>query len=115
MATTFVDVDVRPILRAGGEPFEKIMVAVAALKPGEGLRLFATFKPVPLLHMLGSKGFTYVANELPDGEWEVVFSPSETPSTSTSLARLMNLLMTTGWSRPTLAAKFRKFSSAVSL
>lgn len=79
MATTFVDVDVRPILRAGGEPFEKIMGAVAALKPGEGLRLFATFKPVPLLHMLGSKGFTYVANELPDGEWEVLFSPSEVP------------------------------------
>ena len=26
--TAFVDVDVRPVLRAGGEPFEKIMAAV---------------------------------------------------------------------------------------
>jgi uncharacterized protein (DUF2249 family) len=73
--TTFIDLDVRPILRTGGEPFEKIMEAVASLKPGEGLRLFATFKPTPLLHVLGSKGFTHVAKELDGGEWEVVFSP----------------------------------------
>jgi len=81
MTTTFVDVDVRPVLRAGGEPFEIIMNAVDALKPGEGLRLFATFKPVPLLHVLGSKGFTHEANELAGGEWEVLFSPSGAPST----------------------------------
>lgn len=82
MATTFVDVDVRPILRAGGEPFEQIMDAVNALKPGEGLRLFATFKPIPLFHVLGSKGFTYEAKELAGGEWEVVFSPSGMPATN---------------------------------
>ena len=79
MATTFVDVDVRPILRAGGEPFEQIMHAVDALKPAEGLRLFATFKPTPLLHVLGSKGFTHETKELAGGEWEVVFSPSGAP------------------------------------
>jgi len=82
MTTTYVDVDVRPILRAGGEPFEQIMEAVNVLKPGEGLRLFATFKPTPLLHVLGSKGFTHVAKELDGGEWEVVFSPSGTPPTN---------------------------------
>ena len=82
MTTTFVDVDVRPILRAGGEPFEQIMEAVNALKPGEGLRLFATFKPTPLLHVLGSKGFTHEAKELAGGEWEVVFSPSGAPPTN---------------------------------
>ena len=80
MQTTFVDVDVRPILRAGGEPFGKIMEAVNALGPGQGLRLFATFKPTPLLNVLGSKGFTHEARELPGGEWEVLFSPSGTPS-----------------------------------
>jgi uncharacterized protein (DUF2249 family) len=80
MQTTFVDVDVRPILRAGGEPFEKIMEAVNTLKPGQGLRLFATFKPTPLLRVLGSKGFTHEAKELSGGEWEVLFSPLGTPS-----------------------------------
>ena len=40
--------DVRPTLRAGGEPFAQIMQAVASLEPGQALRLLATFEPVPL-------------------------------------------------------------------
>ncbi|MDQ0333497.1 uncharacterized protein (DUF2249 family) [Mesorhizobium sp. YL-MeA3-2017] len=78
MTTSFVDVDVRPTLRAGGEPFGEIMDAVTALKPGQGLRLLATFKPVPLLSVLGSKGFEHEMRELDDGDWEVLFSPSAT-------------------------------------
>jgi uncharacterized protein (DUF2249 family) len=74
--TTFVDLDVRPALRAGGEPFEEIMATVGALKPGEGLRLLATFKPTPLFHVLGAKGFTPAARELDGGDWEVLFTPS---------------------------------------
>ena len=74
--TTFVDVDVRPTLRAGGEPFGEIMAAVNTLAPGQGLRLLATFKPVPLFHVLGSKGFTPEAREIGDGDWEVLFSPA---------------------------------------
>jgi uncharacterized protein (DUF2249 family) len=54
--TTYVDLDVRPVLRNGGEPFEEIMKTVNNLQPGQGLRLFATFKPTPLLQVLGSKG-----------------------------------------------------------
>jgi uncharacterized protein (DUF2249 family) len=75
MTTAFVDLDVRPVLRAGGEPFEDIMNAVNGLKPGEGLRLLATFKPTPLLHVLGSRGFTHAAKEIGGGDWEVLFSP----------------------------------------
>jgi len=75
--TAFVDVDVRPILRAGGEPFEKIMTAVNSLAPGQGLRLFATFKPTPLLHVLGAQGFAHEAKELDGGEWEVLFVPAQ--------------------------------------
>lgn len=74
--TTFVELDVRPALRAGGEPFEEIMAAVNALKPGEGLRLFATFKPTPLFHVLGAKGYTPIATELDGGDWEVLFTPT---------------------------------------
>ena len=77
MNTSFVELDVRPILRAGGEPFEKIMQTISALQPGQGLRLFATFKPTPLLHVLGSKGFTHEAKELDGCEWEVLFTPSD--------------------------------------
>ena len=35
MTTEFVDVDVRPILRAGGERFSVIMQAVEGLEPGQ--------------------------------------------------------------------------------
>jgi len=77
MAVSFVDVDVRPILRGGGEPFGEIMAAVNALEPGQGLRLLATFKPVPLFHVLGSKGFTHEAREIGEGDWEVLFSPAD--------------------------------------
>ncbi|OJY68134.1 MAG: universal stress protein [Sphingobium sp. 66-54] len=77
MAVDFVDVDVRPTLRGGGEPFGEIMAAVNALAPGQGLRLLATFKPVPLFHVLGSKGFTHEAREIGEGDWEVLFSPAD--------------------------------------
>ncbi|MCO5130534.1 MAG: DUF2249 domain-containing protein [Xanthobacteraceae bacterium] len=75
MTTQFIDVDVRPILRAGGEPFGAIMAAVTKLQPGEGLRLLATFKPVPLFQVLGARGFSHEAREIGGGDWEVLFSP----------------------------------------
>ncbi len=77
MTATFVDLDVRPILRDGGEPFQKIMETVAALAPGEGLRLFATFNPAPLLQVLGSKGFSHESKQLYGGDWEVLFQPTK--------------------------------------
>jgi uncharacterized protein (DUF2249 family) len=74
--TDFVEVDVRPTLRAGGEPFGEIIAAVNALTPGQGLKLYATFKPTPLLHVLGSKGFSHEAREIGGGDWEVLFTPA---------------------------------------
>lgn len=82
MTQKYVELDVRPILRGGGEPFEKIMDTVAALRPDEGLRLYATFRPVPLFQVLGAKGFTSEARELDGGDWEVLFRPSETLKTA---------------------------------
>lgn len=75
MAEDFVELDVRPILRDGGEPFGKIMEVVGALKPGQGLRLLATFKPVPLFSVLGKKGFGHEEHEIGGGDWEILFRP----------------------------------------
>ena len=80
MTQEFVDLDVRPTLRSGGEPFKEIMDAVASLAPDQGLRLYATFKPVPLFQVLGTKGFSYEAKEIGGGDWEVLFSPTKTPA-----------------------------------
>ena len=72
--TDYIDVDVRPILRAGGEPFSTIMAALEKLEPGQGLRLFAPFKPIPLFGVMADKGFAHTATELDAGEWEVLFT-----------------------------------------
>jgi uncharacterized protein (DUF2249 family) len=74
--TEFIDVDVRPILRAGGEPFSIIMAALQRLGPGQGLRLYAPFKPVPLFGVMADKGFGHEETELEGGEWEVRFTPA---------------------------------------
>jgi len=70
------DLDVRPILRDGGEPFSAIMEAVAELAPGQSLRLLASFKPIPLFQVLGARGFEPVSREIGGGDWEVVFTPA---------------------------------------
>lgn len=78
MTSPHYDLDVRPILRAGGEPFGAIMEALAALAPGQSLRLLATFKPIPLFQVLGARGYEPSAREIGDGDWEVIFTPIAT-------------------------------------
>ncbi len=79
----YIDVDVRPILRTGGEPFSVIMAALDGLEPGQGMRLYATFKPIPLLGVMADKGFAHSETALGGGEWEVLFTPADaTPTKS---------------------------------
>lgn len=65
--------DARPIIAAGGEPFNDIMAAAACLGRDEELIVFAPFDPVPLESVLGSQGFTCDATDLGDGCWQVTF------------------------------------------
>lgn len=65
-------VDARPIIAAGGEPFDTIMEAVAALADGEELVVLAPFEPVPLEGLLSAQGFSYEAVDL-GGDWQVTF------------------------------------------
>ncbi|HLI14699.1 MAG TPA: DUF2249 domain-containing protein [Acidimicrobiales bacterium] len=66
-------VDARPIIAAGGEPFETIMAAVASLADGEELVVLAPFEPVPLEGVLSSQGFAYEAVDIGGGDWRVTF------------------------------------------
>lgn len=75
MPQEFKELDVRSILQNGGEPFEEIMRAVGALHPGQGLRLFAPFRPQPLFRVMDSKGFDHEVVELDNGDFEVRFVP----------------------------------------
>ena len=77
MTTSLQTLDVRPILKAGGEPFPEIMKALSRLEAGQGLRLLATLKPVPLFAVMQKKGYRHAEKELDGGDWEIEFTPSE--------------------------------------
>lgn len=75
MEVEFKELDVRPILADGGEPFQAIMAAVESLAPGQALMLFAPFKPQPLFTVMERKGFLHEVSELEGGDFEVRFMP----------------------------------------
>lgn len=74
--------DVRPELRAGGEPFPQIMQAVASLEPGQAFRLLASFEPIPLYSVLGRKGFAHQATRHGEADWEILFTPDPDAATA---------------------------------
>ncbi|KQV39955.1 MULTISPECIES: DUF2249 domain-containing protein [unclassified Rhizobium] len=75
MSLAYKELDVRPLLEAGVEPFVEIMTTVDRLGPKEGLRLLAPFKPQPLFSVMERKGYLYELTELAGGDYEVRFFP----------------------------------------
>lgn len=63
MARKIVVLDVREILRAKEEPFQRIMETVNALESEDVLELHATFQPDPLIRVLGKQGFAHAVVE----------------------------------------------------
>jgi uncharacterized protein (DUF2249 family) len=74
MSQNAVIVDVRADIRAGREPFSRIMAAVAGLVEDQDLVLLAPFEPMPLYSMLGQRGFGHASKALDNGDWEIRFS-----------------------------------------
>lgn len=66
-------VDVREDIRRGGEPFDRIMAAVASLADDEELVILNAFEPVPLYGVLALQGFAYETTRTPEGDWQVTF------------------------------------------
>lgn len=75
MTVPIRELDVRPLIAAGDEPFAAIMAATDALAPGEGLRLIAPFRPAPLMSVMANGGFGAADRRREDGAWEVTFLP----------------------------------------
>lgn len=86
MTVSLQTIDVRPILKAGGEPFPEIMKAVSQLSAGQGLRLLATFKPAPLFAVMQKKGYAHSEKEIGGGDWEVLFTPAESSAAAGATA-----------------------------
>lgn len=65
--------DVRPILEAGGEPFQAIMAAAQEVKEGERLVLEVLFEPIPLYKVLAKRGFAAWCEKLGEGHYRAHF------------------------------------------
>lgn len=67
-----VEVDARPTLRAGGEPFSEILAAAQRTPEGGVLLVRAIFDPIPLYAVLGNRGFReHWAERLSVDDWAV--------------------------------------------
>ncbi len=71
------ELDVRPILAAGGEPYSMIMEAVEHLAPGGTLVLRSPFDPTPLHRVLAGLGFSHATREGAPGDWETEYRRSD--------------------------------------
>lgn len=71
-----LDLDVREDLRAGKEPFQRIMHARQALAEDGVLRVRAVFEPRPLYAVLAKQGLSHWTERLADDDWRVWFYPA---------------------------------------
>jgi len=54
-----LELDVRPILAGGVDPFEEIMKTLKTMPDDQTLLIINTFEPVPLLNILEKRGYEY--------------------------------------------------------
>ncbi|MDE2291126.1 MAG: DUF2249 domain-containing protein [Elusimicrobia bacterium] len=71
--TPDVELDVRPDIRAGGEPLGRIREAAQRLTAGQVLSLRAPFEPKPLYAVLRNMGFEHWSQPEESGDWQVLF------------------------------------------
>lgn len=68
-----VECDVRDELRAGREPFRRILDTARDLPAGSVLRVRAIFEPAPLYAVLARHGLAHATERLADDDWRVWF------------------------------------------
>lgn len=81
-AERIVEVDVREDLRAGREPFSRIMASRREVPEGGALCVRAIFEPVPLYDVLGAQGLDHHTERLAEDDWRVWFfaAPGRAPA-----------------------------------
>lgn len=68
-----LELDVRDVLRSGGEPFGQIMEAIGKVPRGHVFCLRATFKPVPLFGVLRVQGWKHWIEYGQGDDWMIWF------------------------------------------
>lgn len=74
-AAQIVEADVREDLRAGREPFARIMAARGEVSERGALLVRAIFEPAPLYKVMAKQGFAHHTERLADDDWRVWFYP----------------------------------------
>lgn len=83
VALPTVELDLREDMRAGREPFSRIMAAVHTLGSDRALRLRTIFEPVPLFAVLARRGFLYESRQDAPDDWSVWFWSGASPPATT--------------------------------
>lgn len=60
------ELDVRPVINAGNDPFNLILQTVRQVKPGGILKLINSFEPAPLIPVLNKQGFESYVEHVSD-------------------------------------------------
>jgi uncharacterized protein (DUF2249 family) len=95
-APVAAEIDVRPLMARGEEPFRAIMTAARTVPAGSTLRLVAGFEPLPLYDVLAKQGFVHHTCRLEGDAWEVRFyrersdSEAETVASDTAASRTVD-------------------------
>lgn len=61
--------DVRPLLARGVDPLNRILLTLENLPADGALQVSAPFQPLPLITLLGVKGFQVTQQEFPNQDW----------------------------------------------
>ena len=80
-----VDLDVRPELDAGRDPFNLIIKTLGNMSNDQVLHLVIVFEPVPLYTVLKMKGYDH-STEQADGLWHIYFYKGETGAQTDKIA-----------------------------
>ena len=68
-----VELDVRPTINSGADPFKEIMGAVKKMKEDETLKIINIFEPIPLIKILKEKGYKTWTDEINANEFHTFF------------------------------------------
>ena len=68
-----IQMDVRPVIKAGNDPFKEIMAAVKELSDDAVLQIINVFEPIPLINNLRDKGYASFTERPNEGEVHTFF------------------------------------------
>jgi TusA-related sulfurtransferase len=61
------------------EPMERVMLALALLRPGQGIRLLLHREPFPLYPLLAERGYRHDTRMQDDGSYVILIRPADAP------------------------------------